>query len=350
MVQIANKKHDKKVSQNVGRLIIILSFTLLYLNFGRAQLAGSQESDQNLRGSSSSSKVLVAAISASSILNAGKAYLIYGTAWKKGDTKRLVSEAVHAGFRFIDTACQPKHYNEGGVGDGWVDAAKDMGLRREDLFLQTKFTSLDGQDPDNVPFDKEDSIPQQVRTSLDVSLKNLKTAYLDSLVLHSPFRRMEDTLTAWRVMESFVDDGKVRQLGISNCYDMKVFKQLYDEARIKPAVLQNRFYQDSHFDVELREFCATVGIRYQSFWTLTASRKALKSDDIKEIAYEKNLTPQTVMFAFMLTLGHLPLSGTTSPVHMAEDVAIMERIQGGEVIFDEMEMQAIATILGIPER
>jgi len=348
MVQIANKKRNSKFSQNVGRLIILLSFTLLYLNFGRAQPAGSQP-DRKLRGSSSST-VLVAAISASSILNSGKAYLIYGTAWKKGETKRLVSEAVHAGFRFIDTACQPKHYNEAGVGDGWVDAAKDMGLRREDLFLQTKYTSWGGQDPNDVPFDKDDSIEEQVRRSLDVSLRNLKTTYVDSLVMHSPFHEMEDTLTAWRVMESFVDDGKVRQLGISNCYNFEVFTQLYEEARIKPAVLQNRFYQDSQFDVELREFCAKVGVRYQSFWTLTASRKALNSQQIKEIASSKNLTPQTVMYAFMLTLGHTPLSGTTNAVHMAEDVAIMERIQGGEVIFDEVEMQAIAAILGIPER
>jgi len=344
MVQIA-KNRPSRTSHNVCRLIVVVSLSLLYVNFGWTS-PGSQP--EKLRGSSSS--VLVAAISASSILKGGKSYLIYGTAWKKDETKRLVSEAVHAGFRFIDTACQPKHYNEAGVGDGWVDAAKDMGLRREDLFIQTKFTSFDGQDPNNVPFNKDDSIEAQIRQSLDVSLKNLKSTYIDSLVLHSPYRKMEDTLTAWRVLESFVDDGKVRQLGISNCYDFKVFVKLYEEARIKPAVLQNRFYQESNFDVKLREFCAQAGIRYQSFWTLTASRQALNTKPIKEMAVSKNLTPQTIMYAFMMTLDHIPLSGTNSQVHMAEDVAIMERIQGGEIILDELEMKAISSILGIPER
>jgi len=54
---------------------------------------------------------------ASTIIQSGRPFLIYGTAWKKQETARLVSEAIHAGFRFIDTACQPKHYHEPGVGE-----------------------------------------------------------------------------------------------------------------------------------------------------------------------------------------------------------------------------------------
>lgn len=61
------------------------------------------------------------------ILSTGKPYVLYGTAWKKDDTASLVSQALHAGFRFIDTACQPKHYNEAGVGIGWTQAASDLG-------------------------------------------------------------------------------------------------------------------------------------------------------------------------------------------------------------------------------
>jgi len=65
-----------------------------------------------------------------------KPHLVYGTAWKKEETARLVSEAVKAGFRFIDTACQPKHYNEAGVGNGWTAAAQELGLSRSDMWLQ----------------------------------------------------------------------------------------------------------------------------------------------------------------------------------------------------------------------
>lgn len=71
-----------------------------------------------------------------------KPFILYGTAWKKDDTADLVSQAVHAGFRSIDTACQPKHYDESGVGYGWKTAAEQLGLSRGDFFLQTKFSSV----------------------------------------------------------------------------------------------------------------------------------------------------------------------------------------------------------------
>jgi diketogulonate reductase-like aldo/keto reductase len=130
---------------------------------------------------------------------------------------------------------------------------------------------------------------------------------------------------------------------------MDFFKELYTNSRIKPKVLQNRFYDTSGFDVELRAFCKEHGILYQSFWTLTANRQALGHPIIKMMATKKGLTPQTLMYAFMMSLGHTPLDGTTSKSHMVEDIAVMERIQGGEKILDDAEMLKMAKILGIPE-
>lgn len=290
------------------------------------------------------------ALSAPQILESGKPYLLYGTAWKKSNTSRFVYEAVRAGFRFIDTACQPRHYFEPGVGEGWVKAAQELGLSRRELFLQTKFTSVDGQDPNNVPYDKFAPLEEQVRQSLEVSLSNLHTTYLDSLVMHSPMSTHEDTMKVWRVFETFVDDGRVRNLGISNCYDLGEFERIYDEARIKPVVLQNRFYDQSGFDVELRRFCAQKGVKYQSFWTLTANRDALATPEIKEMADSKGLSPQTLMYAFMMRLGHTPLDGTTNPGHMEEDVAVMGRIHEGDDIFaNDEEVRRMAEILGLAE-
>jgi len=71
-------------------------------------------------------------LSAKGILKSGRPYLLYGTAWKKDDTASLVSQAIHLGFRFIDTACQPKHYNEAGVGEGWTSAASELGTFEDD--------------------------------------------------------------------------------------------------------------------------------------------------------------------------------------------------------------------------
>lgn len=292
---------------------------------------------------------LVSAMSAARVVESGKPYLVYGTAWKKDETSRLVYEAIQSGFRFIDTACQPKHYNEKGVGDGMLQAMKQLGLSRSDLFIQTKFTSYNGQDPNRVPYDENAPLEDQVLQSLEVSLRNLRTEYIDSLVLHSPMETHEDTMRVWRVLEEKVEEGTIRQLGISNCYDIDHFKSLYRDAEVKPAVLQNRFYSDSGFDVELREFCADNDIWYQSFWTLTSrtTHARLGSEEIADLAKSKGLTPQTLMYAYMLEQNYLPLCGTTSQKHMHEDVAVMERIQGGEQVLNEDEMLMMSTSLGI---
>ena len=154
-------------------------------------------------------------------------------------------------------------------------------------------------------------------------------------------------LKVWKVFEDFVDEGKVHQLGISNCYKPTVFKQLHQQSKIKPKVLQNRFYDKSNFDIELRNMCKSLGVTYQSFWTLTANRNALASPEWKSVAQNKGLTPQTLMYAFMMTLGHTPLSGTKNDNHMHEDVDVMLRFQHGEDILNEDEMKKLSSLLGI---
>jgi diketogulonate reductase-like aldo/keto reductase len=286
--------------------------------------------------------------SASQVLSAGLPFLVYGTAWKKDATAQHVVDAMRAGFRFIDTACQPKHYNEPGVGLGWSTAAKELGLQRSDVFLQTKFTSISGQDPNAIPYDQTQPLDKQVAESLQVSLRNLRTDYLDSWVMHSPMHTIEETMIVYRVMEQAVQDGKVKRLGISNCYDFRVFQSIYDQANIKPSVLQNRFYAESNFDQELRAFCKDHGIWYQSFWTLTANRHALATREAKEWATSKGLTPQTLMYAYLMSLGYgTPLDGTTSIAHMQDDIAIMQRIQNGEKIFKtEEDIRKFEQLLG----
>ena len=162
--------------------------------------------------------------------------LKYGTAWKEDRTANLVYRAILNGFRHVDTACQPRHYNEAGVGEGWTRAAQELQLNREDLWLQTKFSSLDAQDPENTPYDRNAPLEDRVRQSLDVSLNNLQTDYLDSWVMHGPEKNWDDNFKVWRTMEEGVDDGKVRQLGISNWYRLEDIEWLYDHARIKPKV------------------------------------------------------------------------------------------------------------------
>lgn len=276
--------------------------------------------------------------------------IVYGTAWKEQETAQDVAQAMRAGYRAIDTACQPKHYNESGVGEGWTTAAKELQLTRADLWLQTKFTPTNGQDPNNMPYDINATLEQQIRTSLDVSLRNLHTDYLDALILHSPLHTIEQTMEAWHVMETFVDDGRVLQLGISNCYDSKRIKAIHEQAlKYRPTILQNRFTKKYNFDTYHRKFCRENDILYQGFSSLTANRAALKKPRILEMANAKGLTPQTLMYAFVMSLQAVPLSGSTSLKHVEEDIALLERMRGGETIFDsEEELREMAQLIGLP--
>jgi diketogulonate reductase-like aldo/keto reductase len=249
--------------------------------------------------------------------------IIYGTAWKKAATEQLVSLAIQNGFRGIDTACQPKHYDEAEVGAG-VAAGLKLGLARADLYLQTKFTSPSGQDPQRIPYDPKASLTDQISQSVAASLKNLQTDYLDCLLLHSPMPTMPQTESAWRTFESFVDSKTIRQLGISNCYDRADLERLYESARIKPAVVQNRFYAETNYDRDIRDFCRQHKIIYQSFWTLSANPHLLAHPTMNTLASTHHRTAPQILFRYLTQMGVVPLTGTKSEIHMREDLAIFD--------------------------
>ncbi len=249
--------------------------------------------------------------------------IIYGTAWKKERTAELVEKAVLAGFRGIDTACQPKHYNEPMVGEA-LGRLKGQGIDREALFVQTKFTPLADQDPMQLPYRRDAPIEVQVAQSFETSKKNMQVDYVDSLVLHSPMASPELLMKAWGAMEKIQKSGAARQLGISNCYSAKVLQTLYADATVKPAVLQNRFYQETGYDVALRHFCDRHGVIYQSFWTLTANPHILDSPAVRSLAQTHQRTPAQIFFRYLTQAGAVPLTGTCSGRHMAEDLSIFD--------------------------
>jgi diketogulonate reductase-like aldo/keto reductase len=256
-------------------------------------------------------------------------WILYGTAWKKSDTENFVRTAIRLGFRGIDTACQPKHYHEPGVGAGVAaclrgEPACNGNLAREDLYLQTKFTALSGQDPARIPYDPKAPLPDQVRQSLAVSLRNLQTDYLDGLLLHSPLPSARETLEVWQAMESLVDVRRVRQLGISNCYRLEQLETLCDSARIKPAMVQNRFHADTGYDREIRAFCRQHRLIYQSFWTLTANPHVLAHRAVTSLASQHRRTPAQILFRYLTQIEVVPLTGTRTETHMREDLDIFE--------------------------
>ena len=263
---------------------------------------------------------------------------MYGTAWKKEATTGLVTLAVESGFSAIDTANQLIHYQEALVGEALQVLAK-KGIKRDSLFLQTKFTSVDGQGG-RTPYDASADLTTQVRQSFDSSLIHLGTDYLDSYVLHAPFQRRglgAADWEVWAVMEELCRGGKTKMIGVSNITAAQL-AQLCDQAKVKPMVVQNRCFAALGWDRAVREICQTNGIIYQGFSLLTANREVLGASEIHAVARRLNATIAQVIFRFAMQIGMLPLTGTTSEQHMKED------LESEKFVLTTEELQRIETI------
>jgi diketogulonate reductase-like aldo/keto reductase len=263
---------------------------------------------------------------------------MYGTAWKKEATKALVELAVASGFSGIDTANQLIHYDEALVGEALQALAK-QGIKRDTLFLQTKFTPVDGQGG-RTPYDPYADLMTQVRQSFDSSLTHLYTDYLDSYVLHAPYSRRglgKADWEVWAAMEALYQSGKTKMIGVSNITAGQL-TQLCEQANVKPMVVQNRCYAALGWDKAVREICHAHGIIYQGFSLLTANRKVLADPEIQTIAQRLGAGPAQIIFRFAMQIGMLPLTGTTSRQHMKED------LQAEQLALSTEEIQRIEAI------
>jgi diketogulonate reductase-like aldo/keto reductase len=250
---------------------------------------------------------------------------LYGTAWKEDQTQRLTELALRQGFRDIDTANQRRHYHEAAVGQAIAAAVQCGQVARDDLFLQTKFTFIRGQDH-RLPYDPGAPIAIQVEQSFASSLEHLGTEVIDSYLLHGPTQRAglaPADWEAWRAMEAIHDSGRARLLGVSNV-SLEQLQRLCQEARVQPRFVQNRCYASQRWDRRVREFCAANGLVYQGFSLLTANRDALTSPELAQIAKRHGRTVSQIIFRFALDAGMVPLTGTTDASHMLADLEVFD--------------------------
>jgi diketogulonate reductase-like aldo/keto reductase len=247
---------------------------------------------------------------------------LYGTAWKEDRTAALTELAIRAGFRAIDTANQRRHYFEPGVGEGIAAAYRDGLVTRADLFLQTKFTYQSGQDH-RLPYDPAAGLSIQLAQSMASSLEHLGVDHIDCFVLHGPSSGdgwSESDAEVWEAMVRERNAGRTRQLGVSNV-SLPHLEQMAAAHREAPAFVQNRCFARTGWDREVRAFCNQRKIIYQGFSLLTANPEVLAHPLIAAIAAPTNSTPAQIVFAFARTVGMLPLTGTTNPEHMQQDLA-----------------------------
>jgi diketogulonate reductase-like aldo/keto reductase len=266
---------------------------------------------------------------------------IYGTAWKEDRTAGLTELALRAGFRAIDTANQRRHYFEEGVGQALAAAYRAGLVRRDELFLQTKFTYQRGQDH-RLPYDPAAELAVQVSQSMSSSLAHLGADYVDSYVLHGPSSNDDWTDAdgeVWEAMRRERDAGRTRLLGVSNV-SLEHLQQMASTDAELPSFVQNRCYARLGWDRDVRQFCGEHKIIYQGFSLLTANREVMNHPLVGEMASIVNATPAQVVFSFARSVGILPLTGTSSAEHMREDLESRNLVLPAEAV------QAIESLAG----
>ena len=216
-------------------------------------------------------------------------------------------DALEAGFRHFD--CAERYRNESEVGEALQAGSAPGGIAREDIFVTTKLWNSNHR-------------PERVEPAFEASLDRLKLNYLDLYLIHTPFAfqpgddqdprdqngnviydRGVTLLDTWRAMESLIDHGKCRAIGLSDI-TLNELAPIYESARIKPAVVQ----VESHPylpETELLEFCKDKDIVFLAFAPLGHGMKPglLEDPVITSIAARVGKTPAQVLLAWAVQRG-----------------------------------------------
>ena len=216
-------------------------------------------------------------------------------------------DALAAGFRHFD--CAERYGNEREVGEALHEGLAAGRIAREDIFVTTKLWNTNHR-------------PERVAPAFDASLKRLGLDYLDLYLIHTPFAfqpgdnqdprdqngnilydrgvTLSDT---WKAMESLVDGGKCRAIGLSDI-GLDGLSAIYESARIKPAVVQVEAHPYLP-ETELLEFCKEKGIVFLAFAPLGhGMRPGLLEDPvISAIAARVGKTPAQVLLAWAVQRG-----------------------------------------------
>ncbi|KAH0828036.1 NADP-dependent oxidoreductase domain-containing protein [Lanmaoa asiatica] len=184
------------------------------------------------------------------------------------------------------------------------------------MFYATQVHANRGTRPQQTdPYNAKDAIKDQIAASLRTSLRNLRTFYIDSYLLHSPLRTMQATLEAWRALMA-AQGRRDRELR-------------------KVQVVQNRWYEGNMWDPDVWMYCRDHGMEYQAFWTLSGSASLLAHPAVITIAGRLEVTPAQVIFKLAQLQSIVPLTGTTNGLHMQQDLAA-ERITFREDVDSEI--------------
>lgn len=225
----------------------------------------------------------------------------FGTFMLAGEIcEDAVASAIKAGYRMLDTA--EAYGNEAAVGNGIVKS----GIDRKELFLVTKVNYKSYEN---------------VKETVEQSLKNLQTDYIDLLLLHWPFANYYN---AWRELEKLYEEGKIRAIGVSN-FEPAQLVDLIAYNKVVPAVDQietNLYCQRS----AQRKWLDKKNVAHMAYAPLGQGNKneMFTEPEVAALAEKYHKKPSQVLLRFLTQSGIIVIPRSTKPEHIRENFDIFD--------------------------
>ena len=220
--------------------------------------------------------------------------------------------ALAGGCRLIDTA--NAYVNERAVGR----AMKRSGLKREEIFLETKLWPSFYEQADAV----------------EKTLERLDTDYIDLLLIHQP---AGNYVAGYRLMEKAYKEDKVRAIGLSN-FNMEQIKEILSICEVKPTILQTEvhpYFQEK----ELKKFLTSQGMAIQAWYPLGHGDKALIEEPVfSKLAQKYGKSNAQIILRWHIQSGNIVIPGSKNPAHIKDNFALFD------FALTEEEMSEIAAL------
>lgn len=228
------------------------------------------------------------------------------------EAEASVLAALEDGYRLIDTA--NAYVNEKAVGR----AMKKSGLKREEIFLETKLWPS---------FYEDDN-------AVDKTLERLGTDTIDLLLIHQP---AGNYVAGYRQMEKAYQEGKVKAIGLSN-FNQAQIEEILGLCEVKPAVLQTEvhpYFQEQ----ELKQFLSQEGMVIQAWYPLGHGDKALLEEPLfTELGKKYGKTNAQIILRWHIQDGNIVIPGSKNPSHIKDNFDLFD------FSFTEEEMEKIAAL------
>ncbi len=268
--------------------------------------------------------------------------------WKAtgAEVKKAVKDALHAGYRHIDTAAV--YGNEEAIGEALAEVFSEGEILREDVFITSKlWNNAHGEG--------------QVRPALEDSLKKLGLDYLDLYLIHWPVafrhtvdspKKPDDYLSpeeapiseTWKQMEKAKKNGLARHIGVSN-FSEKKLRDLISKVTEKPEMNQVELHPLLQ-QRALLDFCKKEDILVTAYSPLGSGDRSLAMKGanepnmmelkiLKDIAKERNATVPQILIAWHGHRGCAAIPKSTSKEH------IISNFQGAAVSLSDTDMEKI---------